>query len=75
MTVGAVFGQQTQITQGLSAGDQVLVTTVRLRSTTDGGTGGNGGFGGGGFGEFGGGQGPPKGVDPGGAPGGVVVKP
>jgi len=75
VTVGAVFGQQTQITHGLSAGDQVLVTTVRLRSTTDGGTGGNGGFGGGGCGEFGGGQGPPKGVDPGGAPGGVVVKP
>jgi membrane fusion protein, macrolide-specific efflux system len=68
VTVGVVYGQQTQITKGISAGEQVLVTTVRLRGTTTGGTGGNGGFGGGGFGGggFGGGQGPPAGVTPGG---------
>jgi hypothetical protein len=74
VTLGVVFGPQTQITQGLSAGDQVLVTTVPVRSTTNGGTGGNGGFGGGGFGGggFGGGQGPPTGVKPGGTSGGTV---
>jgi membrane fusion protein, macrolide-specific efflux system len=73
VTVGAVYGQQTQILAGISAGDQVLVTTLRLRTTTNGGTGGNGGFGGGGFGEFGGGQGPPGGAVPGVAPGGGAV--
>jgi multidrug efflux pump subunit AcrA (membrane-fusion protein) len=74
VTLGVVFGPQTQITQGLSAGDQVLVTTVPVRSTTNGGTGGNGGFGGGGFGGggFGGGQRPPVGVKPGGTSGGTV---
>jgi macrolide-specific efflux system membrane fusion protein len=70
VTVGVVYGQQTQITKGLTAGQQVLVTTVRLRGTTNGGTGGGirefGGTGGG----FGGGQGPPGGFVPGVAPGG-----
>jgi membrane fusion protein, macrolide-specific efflux system len=75
VTVGAVYGQQTQIIKGISAGDQVLVVTLRLRGTTTGGTGGNGGFGGGGFGGggFGGGQGPPAGVVPGGTQGGGAV--
>jgi multidrug efflux pump subunit AcrA (membrane-fusion protein) len=75
VTLGVVYGQQTQITKGLSAGDQVLVTTVPVRSTTNGGNGGfgGGGFGGGGFGGggFGGGQGPP-GVKPGDTSGGAV---
>jgi membrane fusion protein, macrolide-specific efflux system len=63
VTLGVVYGQQTQITKGLSAGDQVLVTTVPVRSTTTGGNAGNGGFGNG-FGN--GGQGPPDGFVPGG---------
>jgi multidrug efflux pump subunit AcrA (membrane-fusion protein) len=63
VTLGVVYGQQTQITKGLNAGDQVLVTTVPVRSTTTGGTGGNGGFSDG-FGN--GGQGPPDGFVPGG---------
>jgi macrolide-specific efflux system membrane fusion protein len=65
VTLGVVYGQQTQITKGLSAGDQVLVTTVAVRSTTNGGTGGTGGNGGFGNG-FGNGQGPPDGFVPGG---------
>jgi len=70
VTLGVVYGPQTQISKGLRAGDQVLVTTVRLSGTTTGRTGGNGGFGGG-FGGFGGGQGPPDGVVPGGTSGGT----
>jgi multidrug efflux pump subunit AcrA (membrane-fusion protein) len=74
VTIGAVYGAQTQITQGLSAGDQVLVTTVQVPST--GGTGNRppgGGFGGGGFGGGGFGGGGPAGGPPGGAgPGNTV---
>jgi membrane fusion protein, macrolide-specific efflux system len=84
VTLGVVYGLQTQITKGLSPGDQVLVSTVRLRGTTTGRTGGTGGFGGGGFGGggfggggfggggFGGGQGPPVGVVPGATTGGAT---
>jgi membrane fusion protein, macrolide-specific efflux system len=81
VTLGVVYGLQTQITKGLSAGQQVLVTTVRLRGTTTGRTGGAGGFGGGGFGGggggfggggFGGGGGGGFGGGQGGAPTGVV---
>ncbi len=60
VTIGQIFGAQTQITAGLSAGQQVVLpaTTGRPGGTT--GTGGsftrNGGFGGGlGGGGFGGG--------------------
>lgn len=73
VTLGVVYGPQTQITKGLKAGDQVLVTTVRRSGTTTGRTGGTGngnfgnGFGGGGFG----GQGPPAGVAPGGTTNGT----
>jgi membrane fusion protein, macrolide-specific efflux system len=70
VTLGVVYGQQTQVTKGLRAGDQVLVTTVRLRGTTTGRSADTGGFEGGGGGGFGGGQGPPEGVVPGVAPGG-----
>jgi membrane fusion protein, macrolide-specific efflux system len=57
VTLGVVYGLQTQITKGLTAGQQVLVTTVRLPAGVTGRTGGAGGFGGGGFGGggFGGG--------------------
>lgn len=70
VTLGVVYGMQTQIKKGISEGDQVLVTTVRLRSPT-GGTGQNGGnvedFGG-----FDGGQGPPPGVVTDVKPGGTL---
>ena len=47
VTLGVVYGPQTQITKGLSAGEQVLVTTVRLRAGRPPGVpGGTGGFGG-----------------------------
>jgi macrolide-specific efflux system membrane fusion protein len=58
VTVGAVYGASTQITAGLKAGDQVVVTTfgpggARTGTTRQGGTGtGTGGYGG-----FGGGTG------------------
>ena len=60
VTVGAVYGMQTQITKGLSAGDQVLVTTVQVPSTGGAGNQPNGGGFGGGFGgvRTGGGGGP-----------------
>ncbi|MDQ6716045.1 MAG: RND transporter, partial [Actinomycetota bacterium] len=56
VTVGAVYGATTQITKGLSAGDQVIVTGrtgrtstgTSTRGTSTRGTGG--GFGGGGLG-------------------------
>jgi macrolide-specific efflux system membrane fusion protein len=61
VTLGVVYGLQTQITKGLSAGQQVLVTAIRLPAGVTGRTGGfgGGGFGGGGFGGggFGGGGG------------------
>jgi membrane fusion protein, macrolide-specific efflux system len=84
VTVGGVYGTTTQITKGLNAGDQVLVTARSGRSTTGNGTGtggggtgttrgGTGGFGGtGGSGGFGG-AGP--GQVPGQAPGGVPAGP
>jgi macrolide-specific efflux system membrane fusion protein len=65
VTLGVVYGPQTQILNGISAGDQVLVTTVRLPSSTNGGTGGGTRD----FGGFDGGQGPPVGVVPGGGTG------
>jgi multidrug efflux pump subunit AcrA (membrane-fusion protein) len=76
VTLGVVYGFQTQVTKGISAGDQVLVTTVRLPAgvtSRTGRTGGTGGFGGGGFGGggFGNGQGPPAGVAPGATTGGT----
>ncbi len=58
VTIGQVYGAQTEITAGLTAGQQVVVTTLRLPT----GTGGTGTpqnrFGGGGFGPGGGGGGP-----------------
>lgn len=65
ITIGQVFGAQTQVLKGLSAGDEVLLPSF-TRTTTAGGagttagsgfTGGRGSFGGGGFGGggFGGG--------------------
>jgi macrolide-specific efflux system membrane fusion protein len=67
VTIGAVYGPRTQITKGISAGDQVLVQTARFGGTTTGRTGQQGGFGGGGFGGggFGGGQLPPGESKPG----------
>ncbi|MGW5239082.1 efflux RND transporter periplasmic adaptor subunit [Monashia sp. NPDC004114] len=78
VTVGQVFGAQTQITKGLAEGDQVEMNVATFQrgagtgTGTNGGRTGTGGFGGtglgGGFGGggFGGGFGAP----PGGAPGG-----
>ncbi|GAB3072333.1 hypothetical protein GCM10027053_41740 [Intrasporangium mesophilum] len=78
VTVGQVFGAQTQITKGLAEGDQVEMNVATFQrgagtgTGTNGGRTGTGGFGGtglgGGFGGggFGGGLGAP----PGGAPGG-----
>jgi membrane fusion protein, macrolide-specific efflux system len=76
VTVGTVYGTTTQITKGLNAGDEVVVTSRAARATTGtGGTGGNGttrgGFGGnfnqGGLNQGGGGgQAPPQ--APGGGP-------
>ena len=66
IVIGSVFGPSTQVVSGVSAGDQVLVRSLRLTGGTGGttrlrnGTGtGGGGFGGGGFGGggFGGGGG------------------
>ena len=88
VTVGGVYGTTTQITKGLNAGDQVLVTARSGRSTTGNGTGtggggtgttrgGTGGFGGtggsGGFGGAGPGQGPGQAPDQ--APGGAPAGP
>lgn len=63
VTIGQVYGAQTEITAGLKAGQQVVVTTFRLPTGTGTGTGQNrfggefprgGGFGpGGGTGGFG----------------------
>jgi macrolide-specific efflux system membrane fusion protein len=69
VTLGVVYGQQTQILKGISAGDQVLVTTVRPRSTTTGGNGGETRD----FGGFGNGQAPPGNFVPGTTPGGATV--
>ncbi|HEU5000665.1 MAG TPA: biotin/lipoyl-binding protein [Lapillicoccus sp.] len=77
VTVGTVYGTTTQITKGLTAGDEVVVTTRAARLPTGnatGGTGGtgtnrggfNGNFGGGGGFNPGGGQAPPQ------APGGAL---
>ena len=74
VTVGTVYGATTQITKGLNAGDEVVVTARIGRTstgnatggtgTTRGGTGTGGGFGGnfggGGFNQGGGGQAPGK---------------
>ena len=74
VTVGTVYGATTQITKGLNAGDEVVVTARVGRTstgnatggtgTTRGGTGTSGGFGGnfggGGFNQGGGGQAPGK---------------
>jgi uncharacterized membrane protein YgcG len=71
VSVGTVYGATTQVTKGLNAGDEVVVTARTGRTptgTATGGTGtngngatrgGNGGFGGGGFngGGFNGGGG------------------
>ncbi|WP_207555715.1 efflux RND transporter periplasmic adaptor subunit [Intrasporangium flavum] len=69
VTVGQVFGAQTQVTKGLSEGDQVVIDLGTLQRGTTGGTPPNGtgtgglggrglgGFGGGGFGGGGGGFG------------------
>jgi multidrug efflux pump subunit AcrA (membrane-fusion protein) len=66
VTLGQIFGTRTQVTKGLSAGDEVVVTlfspsgTGATTGTTGrgfGGLGGGGGFGGGGFGGGGGGGG------------------
>jgi hypothetical protein len=68
VTIGQVFGAQTQVTKGVGPGDQVVVTTFRAGTGTTGGTGGTGGFRGG----FGGGEGGARGGfgGPGGATGG-----
>jgi hypothetical protein len=74
VTIGEVYGAQTEITTGLHAGEQVVVTTLRLPTGT-GGTGTQNRFGGGfprgGAGGFvpGGGNG---GFVPGGGPGTVT---
>jgi multidrug efflux pump subunit AcrA (membrane-fusion protein) len=60
--VGVAAGGQTQITSGLSAGDQILVPQIQLPAGNTGQTGG---------GQFpGGGQAPGGGRFPGGFPGG-----
>ncbi len=75
VTVGRSFGPTTQITKGIAAGDQVVVTlgrpgagtgAARTRTGGAGGAGGAGGFGGG-AGGFGGGF--PGGAPPAGAGG------
>jgi membrane fusion protein, macrolide-specific efflux system len=64
VTVGMTSNGKTQVTSGLSVGDEVVVPVTRTGGTTTGGTGGTtrsrtggfgGGFGGGGFGGAGGG--------------------
>ena len=72
VTVGTVYGPQTQILSGLKAGDKVVGTTFRIGGnnpaggtrTRQGGGAGGGGTGGGGAGGFGGGGfgGPPAGA-------------
>jgi multidrug efflux pump subunit AcrA (membrane-fusion protein) len=58
VTVGAVYGAQTQVLTGLTAGEQVVVRRLTFSSTTGTGTTGRGGgFGGGGLGRGGGGFG------------------
>ena len=62
---GRVFGESTEITSGLSEGDQVQITFTRPSGTSTSSSdqqqgGGFGGLGGGGFGGSGGGQ-PPAG--------------
>jgi membrane fusion protein, macrolide-specific efflux system len=58
VSVGAVYGATTQITKGISDGDEVVVTgrTTRVPSGTSTGGVGGGRNGTGGFGGFGGGQ-------------------
>jgi macrolide-specific efflux system membrane fusion protein len=76
VTVGTVYGVTTQITTGLNAGDQVVVTSRTGRTSTGNATGGTGTTrsGTGGFGGFGGvGQG--GGQAPGQAPGGAPAAP
>ena len=73
VAVGAVYGTTTQVTQGLNAGDQVVVTARTGRTTTGNGTGGTGGSNGtggnrGGFGGFGGSGGQAPGQVPNQAP-------
>jgi len=86
VTVGTVYGTTTQITKGLNAGDEVVVTTRFARLPSGNATGGTGGtgtnrgtgggftgnFGGGGGGGFnpGGGQAPQQAPGGGAAPGG-----
>ena len=53
VTTGRVFGANTEITEGLSAGDQVFIT-IRAPAGTSGDTGGGSIFGGGGNGGLGG---------------------
>ncbi|MFT3834542.1 MAG: biotin/lipoyl-binding protein [Micropruina sp.] len=55
VTVGRVFGAETEITKGLAAGDSVQITFVRPTGTSTTGTQGQGGPGGGFGGGFGGG--------------------
>ena len=77
VTVGAVYGTTTQVTSGLNAGDQVVVTARTARTTTGNGTGGTNGSNGtggtrggtGGFGGTGGGSGGFGGARPGQVPG------
>jgi hypothetical protein len=56
VTVGTVYGTTTQITKGLNAGDEVVVTARTGRTSTGNATGGTGttrnGFGGNGSGGF-----------------------
>ena len=64
VTVGRVFGNATEITRGLAAGDSVQISFTRTSGTSSTGTErGGGGFGGGGFGGggLGGGSGQPPG--------------
>lgn len=58
VTLGRLFGNQTEITKGLNDGDQVVLPTF-TRSSSSSGTSGGGGLGGigGGFGGTGGGTG------------------
>jgi multidrug efflux pump subunit AcrA (membrane-fusion protein) len=67
VSVGRVFGAQTEITRGLAAGDSVQIVFTRPGATSSTGTQGQGGGFGGGFGGggFGGGQ-PPGGGNGGG---------
>lgn len=53
VTPGAVFGNRTQITAGLTAGQSVLVPAYSPAGTSTGGTGSRGGYGYGGSGGYG----------------------